>query len=1181
MFLRKNLLPSMPFGILLCGMLCSFIIFMGLAGCSKKSRGFFSSNMSIDEVQPADGSTGVDPAATITVKYSAAVNSSSITGSSFKVAGSESGTVAGTYALTENDRRVTYSHALAFKRGETITVTISKDIRGKSGASSPGRTFSFTIKPPDVVPPPPEPKVTARAPAPNATQVATDARVIIEFDQIMDPLSFNSNTVQLLGSLGGRIAAPISEITNPGSRRLILTPQRLYYPFERITVILGKGLRSAKNAAFAGETFSFTAAGSPPIGDLNRGPDIPASGEIVELAAADFDLDGLIDLAGRTASGAVLQLFKNTGEGKYTRKPDLPLPQAAHSLTAVDCDGDGRVDILAGSSDRVSQFKNQGGFTFQGPTDFGTGTAVRGIASGDLDHDNIKLADLVLDTDRGLKIYLGGLGTPPAQEIGQVRLSRTGLILSDLNRDGFLELLYGDTTGNRVSVRSFTPGQGFGPPQELALPNDARAVQVDDLNRDGLPDIVALVPKMPEGGEEILFLPLGGGGAANNGESIALPTLGPSQISLADFDGDGWIDILLANQEAGKINYKRNQDGLFSAGNPAGDLLANEPVAALAAFDFTGDGIRDLIAAVDGHLIPLLSEIELPPPDNRLSLSAAQGQAGAKDVPVAVTLKNDSSIEAFTVVVGFNPAILTAKDANLSGTYTETLNPDFKVVQLENDKGFMSYNVIFEILEPFEGIHIVPGDNRVLFKALFDVRDGAPAGPTPLVIPDPGSTPPVQTTLASSGLPVPFTASGSTFTVLEKPPPPPENILSILPVEAKQSDQAVAVKVQLSNDSPIDAFTILVGYDAAAMTAASVSLSGTATDAAKPEFTNARIKNDQGYLAYDVIFDFQPPFAKNRLLPGHDQLILKPLFNIKSDAPLGLHDLTLPETAGAGNDKLTLVSDGLQVPHKTNGSAITVLQGPPQPENPNKLRFKDLTVDVGSTGNHGTLTITNVDEIEAYTVAGTYNPQAIAISKFDFAGTVTEPVAPEFVVDKIQDQEGYFIYSAIFDFMPPFIPPKKIFPGSDQALIHIVFDVPPDAVLGDYAIELKNQVGDPPLDNVFVKEGFSVFPDLFSGKITVQIPPPPPQEVFIRGDVNMSHKVDLADYITLVGYIYKDGTPPDCLDTADIDDNGRIEFVDLVVLLDYIFRGKMAPKPPFPNPGPDPTDDPVTCEKGY
>ncbi|MBI4586957.1 MAG: VCBS repeat-containing protein [Planctomycetes bacterium] len=1170
----------MSFGILFCWILGSLLIPLGFASCSKKHRGFFGGSMSIEEVQPADGSTDVDPAATIAVKFSASVNSSSVTASSFKVTGSESGAVAGTYVLSENDRRVTYSHAQAFKRGETITVAITKDLRGKSGASSPGRVFSFTIKPPDVVPPPPEPKVTTRAPAPNATHVVNDARVIIEFDQIMDPLSFSSSTVQLLGSIGGRIAATISEIINPGSRRLILTPQRRYYPFERITVILGKGLRSAKNAAFAGETFSFTAAGSPPIGDLHRGPDIPASGEIVELAAADFDLDGLIDLTGRTGGGAVLQIFRNTGKGKYTRQPDLQLPQAALSIAVVDCDGDGRMDILAGSSDRATQFKNQGGFTFQGPTDFGTGTAVRGIASGDIDHEDIKLADLVLDTDRGLKIFLGGLAAAPAQEIGQIRLSRTGLILSDLNRNGFLELLYGDTAGNRISIRSFTPGQGFGPPQELALPNDARDVQVDDLNRDGLPDIVALVPKMPEGGEEILFLPLGGGASANNGESILLPTQGPSQISLADFDGDGWVDILLANQEAGKINYKRNQDGLFSAGSPAGDLLANEPVAALIAFDFTGDGIRDLIAAVDGHLIPLLSEVELPPPDNRLSLSDAQGQAGATDVPVAATLKNDSPIEAFTVVVGFNPAILTAKDVSLAGTVTETLNPDFKVAQLENDQGFFSYNVIFEIMDPFEGVRLVPGEDRVLFKALFDVKDSAPAGPTPLIIPEPGATPPVQTTLSSNGFPVPFTASGSTFTVLEKPPPPPENILSILPLEAKQSDQAVAVKVLISNDSPIDAFTILVGYDAAAMTATAVSLNGTATDAAAPEFTSARVKDDQGYLAYDVIFDFLPPFARNRLLPGHDQLIFKPLFNIKSDAALGLHDLTLPEAAGGGSDRLTLVSDGQHVPHKTNGSAITILQGPPPPENPNKLRFKDLTVNVGSTGNLGTLTITNVDAIDAYTVAGTYNPQAIAISKFDLAGTVTEPVVPEFVVDKIQDQDGYFIYSAIFDFMPPFTL-KKIFPTNDQSLVRFVFDVPPDAALGDTTVELKNQVGDPPLDNVFVKDGFSVFPDLFSGKISIQNPPPPPQEVFIRGDVNMSHKVDLADYISLVTYIYKDGTPPACLDTADIDDNGRLEFVDLVVLLDYIFRGKIAPKPPFPLPGPDPTDDQVTCEQGY
>ena len=78
---------------------------------------------------------------------------------------------------------------------------------------------------------------------------------------------------------------------------------------------------------------------------------------------------------------------------------------------------------------------------------------------------------------------------------------------------------------------------------------------------------------------------------------------------------------------------------------------------------------------------------------------------------------------------------------------------------------------------------------------------------------------------------------------------------------------------------------------------------------------------------------------------------------------------------------------------------------------------------------------------------------------------------------------------------------------------------------------------------------------------------------FIRGDVNGDGQVTISDGFRILMW-YRDGyDPPQCMDAADVNDNGVIGTEDIVYLLQTLYSGARSIPPPFPEPGQDLTDD--------
>jgi hypothetical protein len=170
--------------------------------------------------------------------------------------------------------------------------------------------------------------------------------------------------------------------------------------------------------------------------------------------------------------------------------------------------------------------------------------------------------------------------------------------LVDMNADGRLDVV-AIGRGIRVALQSsdgqFDVEEYLDPGSSVPLLDAV----VADHDRDGLPDVIALTDF--DGVHVFLNLPAAPGTLSFRPMSIA--TTDARRLATADMDGDGWLDVLLA--EAGGTDVYLHEDGPFRPGwDFAYRTVASGPGAdesAMFVDDFDDDGIPDLVVNLRFH----------------------------------------------------------------------------------------------------------------------------------------------------------------------------------------------------------------------------------------------------------------------------------------------------------------------------------------------------------------------------------------------------------------------------------------------------------------------------------------------------------------------------------------------------------------------------------------------------
>lgn len=228
-------------------------------------------------------------------------------------------------------------------------------------------------------------------------------------------------------------------------------------------------------------------------------------------------------------------------------------------------------------------------------------------AIGDVDEDGD--LDVVVAVEHGdSRLYLndgkGRLHWASAAFKG-VSHDNEHVRLADFNRDGHLDAIFVAEDDQRHQLYLGDGKGGFTDASDrLPRHSQANALAVGDVNRDGLPDIIVGNSSEPRPGQprpdpqNFLWL----NNAENPGHFIDvtatnLPkdTEDAQGIALADIDGDGDLDMVVANESPRNRLFLNDGHGRFTDASDRLDLKVPLESREVHVFDATGDGKPDIL----------------------------------------------------------------------------------------------------------------------------------------------------------------------------------------------------------------------------------------------------------------------------------------------------------------------------------------------------------------------------------------------------------------------------------------------------------------------------------------------------------------------------------------------------------------------------------------------------------
>jgi PKD repeat protein len=329
--------------------------------------------------------------------------------------------------------------------------------------------------------------------------------------------------------------------------------------------------------------------------------------------------------------------------------------------------------------------------------------------------------------------------------------------------------------------------------------------------------------------------------------------------------------------------------------------------------------------------------------------------------------------------------------------------------------------------------------------------------------------------------------------------------------------------------------------------------------------------------------DTGPPQAKFNAEPTRGEAPLAVQFSDESTGAIKgwFWDFGDGETARQSNPSHTFERSGIySVSLRVTGPAgesplahklSIVVQDPS-----NEIRIAGTKAFPGQKGLYVPILATHSEPAQGFTVVAVYDPEAIEVRSVIQDNSNISGLSPElFAVEISEDpDEPYLRVGVLFDISVPF-EGRVMPPGKNQRFANIVVDVKPEPRPGSTTrIQLKDEIGHPPLSNIFTVGGRTVVPVLGDGGwIAISKLPFPPPRFFVRGDADGNGMLNLSDAVTTLNYLFMGGPVPDCHDAADTTDDGKIDISDAAFALNYLFLSGILPAPPFPFAGLDPTDD--------
>jgi hypothetical protein len=390
-----------------------------------------------------------------------------------------------------------------------------------------------------------------------------------------------------------------------------------------------------------------------------------ASTEDTNVAVADFNGDGILDIASIDRSSQEIDIFLGNGDGTFNvagsyacDTQEAPEPT---ELVLGDFNKDGKMDIAVtnfNTSD-VGILLGNGDGTFAAPVTYPVGEGYRpeAIAAGDLNGDGF--LDLAVPSFNGdqpiLVIMLGksdSSGTFQAPTSSDINGLPNEIAVGDLNKDGKLDLAVsefeGTTFNGQVEVLLGKGDGTFNAPVAYTASafggasgdSDPAGIQVADMNGDGNLDLVYI-----NNNWGTLAVATGVGDGTLNAP-VEVPTSEDTWgMALTDVNGDGAVDVLTGEDDSGGFSVLLNGIGTGAAPNfTVGTKTPSQTVASGASATYTlnlagTNGYTGTITFSCGNL-PTGATCTFNP----ASVAAKSGEALSTTVTVSTTASASANL---------------------------------------------------------------------------------------------------------------------------------------------------------------------------------------------------------------------------------------------------------------------------------------------------------------------------------------------------------------------------------------------------------------------------------------------------------------------------------------------------------------------------------------------------------